>query len=203
MLPSYVTVVSGMPRSGTSLMMRMLEAGGIPALTDARRQADRHNPHGYFEDERVSRLAEDSSWIVEARGKAVKVIYRLLPHLPVELEYRVVFMLRDLEEVFDSQQDMLLSRESAAVGQDRKRMVRALSSDLARQRLWLAGQPNMRVLDVHYGGLVHEPESSAERISRFLDGGMDINAMASAVDPKLYRHHRTDLWPPINTDERR
>src|ERR1700726_4979370 len=108
---SYVTVVSGMPRSGTSLLMRMLVAGGLPALTDGHRPADHHNPRGYFEDVRARKLAHDSSWIEEARGKAVKIIYRLLPNLPPHLDYRVLFMERDLEEVFDSQQDMLRSAQ--------------------------------------------------------------------------------------------
>lgn len=150
----YVTVVSGMPRSGTSLMMRMLDAGGIPVLTDGRRPADRHNPHGYFEDERVRRLAADSAWIEEARGKAVKIIYRLLVHLPARLDYRVVFMERDFGEVFDSQQDMLQAAENPAAGQDRERMIRALAADLEDARRWLARQANIRQLDVPYGGLV-------------------------------------------------
>src|SRR5450631_3290382 len=121
---SYVTIVSGMPRSGTSLMMRMLEAGGLPALTDGRRAADAHNPHGYFEDERARRLAQDSSWMGEAGGKAVKIVYRLLPNLPQHLDSRVVFMDRNLEEVFASQQDMLLSTEAPAAAQDRNRTIR-------------------------------------------------------------------------------
>ncbi len=184
----YVTVVSGMPRSGTSLMMRMLDAGGIPVLTDGRRPADRHNPHGYFEDERVRRLAADSAWIEEARGKAVKIIYRLLVHLPARLDYRVVFMERDFGEVFDSQQDMLQAAENPAAGQDRERMIRALAADLEDARRWLARQANIRQLDVPYGGLVRDPHAWSGRISQFLDGGLEVGAMASAVDPALYRH---------------
>src|SRR5690349_18862446 len=94
---NYVTVVTGVPRSGTSLMMQMLEAGGISALTDNQRPPDIHNPRGYFEYDLVKRIAQDASWMEAARGKAVKIIYRLLPHLPPEFEYRVVFMDRDLD----------------------------------------------------------------------------------------------------------
>src|SRR5229473_1246199 len=106
----YVTVVTGMPRSGTSLMMQMLEAGGITALADDRRPADIHNPQGYFEYEPVTRIARDASWLEAARGKAVKIIYRLLPHLPADFGYRIVFMDRNLSEIFMSQRDMLRAR---------------------------------------------------------------------------------------------
>lgn len=184
----YITVVSGLPRSGTSLMMQMLYAGGMPVLTDNRRVADAHNPHGYFEDDRVRRLAEDSSWIGEARGKAVKIIYRLLQSLPASYDYRVIFMLRQMQEIFDSQQDMLISVGSEASAQDRAQMIRALSADLERVRTQTASQPNFRRLDVTYADVLRSPAASAERISEFLGGGLDVAAMVSAVDPKLYRH---------------
>jgi hypothetical protein len=187
---SYVTVVSGMPRSGTSLMMRMLQAGGLPALTDGRRPADQHNPYGYFEDERTRRLAQDSSWLEEARGKAVKIIYRLLPNLSPTFEYRVLFMERSLEEVFDSQQDMLLSTQNPAAAQDRDRMIRALAADLESVRQWLAHQPDIRQVTVPYAELILNPSPWANCISQFLDGGLSELAMTAAVDPALYRHRK-------------
>ena len=177
-----------MPRSGTSLMMRMLESGGIPALTDRRRVADQHNPHGYFEDERSRRLAQDSSWIAEACGKAVKIIYRLLPLLPPRLDYRVLFMERNINEVYDSQQDMLESKGDSAATQDRDSIIRALSRDLVRTRQWLEKQPNVRCLAIPYVELVTAPESWVSGVSDFLDGGMDQRAMVAAVDLALYRH---------------
>lgn len=184
----YVTVVSGMPRSGTSLMMRMLAAGGIPALTDGRRPADQHNPYGYFEDQRVRSLATDSTWLEEARGKAIKIIYRLLLHLPAEFDYRVLFIERDLDEVFDSQQDMLRAAGNPAAEQDRERMLRALAADLEAARRWLSAQPNVRQLDVPYKEIIGDPDPWCARISHFLDGGLNLRAMASTVDPSLYRH---------------
>jgi hypothetical protein len=186
---AYVTVVSGMPRSGTSLMMRMLNAGGIPAVTDGGRVADEHNPHGYFEDERAKRLAQDSSWLEEARGKAVKVIYRLLPCLPAHLQYRVVFMDRDLAEVYASQQEMLESRSHPAAAQDRT-IIHALSRELDAARQWLGKQSNVRCLVAPYAELVCNASQWTAEISRFLDGGLDEAAMAAAVDPALYRHRR-------------
>ena len=183
----YVTVVTGAPRSGTSLMMRMLDAGGIPALTDGHRPPDEHNPGGYFEYDPVKRLAEDASWLEAARGRAVKVIYRLLAHLPAQLDYRVVFMERDMGEVFESQRDMLRARGAPAADQRGDRLMAALAEELRNAREWLARRPGVRVLAAPYGEVVREPAAWSRRISDFL-GGLDEAAMAAVVDPALYRH---------------
>ena len=185
----YVTVVSGAPRSGTSLMMRMLEAGGIPALTDGQRPPDAHNPHGYFEYSPVKRLADDASWIEAARGQAVKIIYRLLMHLPLRMSYRVVFMERDLEEVFASQRDMLRAQGDAAASQEAARLIPALAAELRVAKEWLARQPNMSVLAVPYAEVVRDPLTWSHEVSRFLGPGLDEAAMTAIVDPSLYRHH--------------
>ena len=186
----YITVVSGAPRSGTSLMMRMLAAGGIPALTDGQRPPDAHNPHGYFEYSPVKRLAlgDAASWIEAARGQAVKVIYRLLTHLPPRMSYRIVFMERDLEEVFASQRDMLRAQGDAAASQESARLIPAFAAELRVVKDWLARQPGMPMLSVPYAEVVREPVKWSHEVSRFLGGGMDEAAMAAAVDPLLYRH---------------
>jgi LPS sulfotransferase NodH len=186
----YVTVVSGVPRSGTSLMMRMLAAGGIPALTDGQRPPDEHNPHGYFEYSPVKRLAlgDAASWIDAARGQAVKIIYRLLIHLPPHMSYRIVFMERDLAEVFASQRDMLRAQAAAAASQEPARLIPALAAELRVTREWLARQPNMSVLAVPYAEVVRDPLKWAHEVAQFLGGGLDEAAMAAAVDPSLYRH---------------
>ncbi len=114
-------------------MMRMLAAGGVPMVMDEHRPADEHNPHGYFEDQRVLRLARESAWVEEARGKAVKVVSRLLPYLPAQFEYRVLFMQRDLLEVYDSQQAMLESRGDDAAAQERQPILTALARDTQRR----------------------------------------------------------------------
>jgi hypothetical protein len=182
----YVTVVSGVPRSGTSMMMRMLQAGGMELVTDGRRTADEHNPYGYFEDERVLRLARDASWVAEARGKAIKVIYRLLEHLPPGLEYRVLYMQRDYLEVFDSQQSMLLARGEPAAEQEKQSIISALGRDEGRLLRWVSEQPNFSVLGVTYA---RAAESAAE-IARFLERDLDLAAMAAAFDPCLRRNFR-------------
>ena len=183
----YVTVVTGMPRSGTSLMMQMLEAGGITALTDNRRPPDIHNPRGYFEYEPVTRIAQDASWMDAARGKAVKIVYRLLPHLPPDFEYRVVFMDRNLGEVFVSQREMLRARGEAAAEQQQERMIAAFAAELQQARGWLSAQPNIRTLFALYAEIISDPAGWSSQLSSFL-GGLDVSAMAAVVDSRL-RHH--------------
>lgn len=184
---NYITVVTGMPRSGTSLMMQMLEAGGITALTDNRRPPDIHNPRGYFEYEPVKRIAQDASWMDDARGKAVKIIYRLLSHLPPDFEYRIVFMERNLGEVFASQSDMLRARGDAAVEQKEEPIITAFAAELQQARSWLAAQPNIRTFYPLYADILSEPLRWSTELSRFLDG-LDVAAMSAVVDPRL-RHH--------------
>jgi hypothetical protein len=183
----YVTIVSGMPRSGTSLAMQMLGAGGMPLLTDERRPPDAHNPRGYFEYEPVKRLAADASWMKSAAGQAVKIIYRLLRHLPGDMTYKILFLERDLVEVFESQQEMLRSKNDPAALQDRQRILSALAAELADTKARLAQHANIQVLTVPYAEVMRHPLDWSGEISRFLDG-LDESAMAAAVDPALYRH---------------
>ena len=180
-----VTVVSGFPRSGTSLMMQMLRAGGLPPLTDGHRPPDASNPHGYYEDDRAKRLQTDGGWLAEAEGRAVKVIAQLLPSLPGAHAYRVLFMDRDLDEVLRSQSRMLERLGRPAASPDVLRGV--FSKHLADVRRWIAAQPNVTALDVPYAGTVARPLEQAERVAAFLGLDLDAAAMAAAVDPALYR----------------
>jgi hypothetical protein len=188
MSENFVTVVSGMPRSGTSLMMRMLEAGGLPLLTDGLRLPDEHNPLGYFEYEPVKRLAQDSSWMPAARGKAIKIICWLLPYLPDSLDCRVVFMERDIEEIFASQRDMLVSRGDPAARQPAGPLISALAAGLRDAKQWLAARPNVRTLMVPYAEVLRDPARWAAEISRFLGATLTAPAMRAAVEPSLHRH---------------
>jgi len=186
----YITIVSGVPRSGTSFMMRMLEAGGIPALTDNIRKPDAHNPHGYYEYEPVKRLATDSSWMESARGKAVKIIYPLLCHLPPGFKYRVIFMDRDLAEVFDSQREMLIARGDPTAAQHETRIIRTLAHEVHAIKEWLAARPSTTMLTVPYAELVSDPSKWSAQVARFLSGSLNEDAMALIADPVLYRHQR-------------
>lgn len=183
----YITVVSGAPRSGTSMMMQMLDAGGLPALTDHQRKPDVHNPSGYFEFEPVKSLARNASWMPLARGKAVKIIYRLLWYLPPQFDYRIIFLERDLADVLASQGEMLRARGHSAADQDAKHMLGVFEREIRDTRAWLARQPNMRVLIAPYGEVVAAPKQWTGNVSRFLDG-LDENAMAGVIDAGL-RHH--------------
>jgi hypothetical protein len=181
-----VIIVSGLPRSGTSLMMQMLAKGGLEVLTDNIREADTDNPRGYFEFEQVKKIKQDPSWLPSARGKAVKMVSQLLFDLPATECYRVIFMQRDFTEMLVSQEKMLerMNREAAP----REDIERAFVKHLDRVRGWLAEQPNFAVLYVRYSDLVANPEEQSRQISKFLSGRPDVQAMAAAVDPALYRN---------------
>ncbi|MEP6714201.1 MAG: sulfotransferase family protein [Terriglobia bacterium] len=185
---SFVTVVSGVPRSGTSLMMQMLGAGGLPLLTDGVRLPDKENPRGYFEFEAVKRTARDSTWVNAARGRAVKVIYALLRDLPPEFEYRVIFMHRDLREVAASQRAMLMKLGAPGAGVDDTRIASIFEVELAATLTWLSGRANFSLLQVDYRQSLEKPQSIAAAVNQFLDGGLDEAQMAAVVDPALYRH---------------
>jgi hypothetical protein len=187
MLADEVIVVSGLPRSGTSMMMAMLQAGGVELLTDEIRQADADNPNGYFEYERVKALeAGDGAWLSDARGKAVKVVSALLDRLPPEYVYRVIFMHREMAEVVASQDKMLARRGGAPAADDR--MALRLEKHVARVQAWLATRPNVSVINVDYNRMIADPEPQIAAVDRFLGGGLNAEQMAQIVSPQLYRN---------------
>lgn len=188
-----ITVVSGLPRSGTSMMMKMLEAGGIPPLTDEIREADADNPKGYYEFERVKKLDKgDDDWLAEAEGKAVKVISALLQHLPAGYDYRVIFMERHMPEILASQRKMLVRRGEADEMDDEK-MSTLFEKHLQQVKGWLAQQENYSVLYVHYSEALADARSQAERVKKFLGADLDVDKMAGAVDANLYRNRRQEI----------
>ncbi|HEX3763108.1 MAG TPA: hypothetical protein VHW23_30635 [Kofleriaceae bacterium] len=190
--PDDVVVVSGLPRSGTSLMMAILEAAGLPLLVDDLRPPDRDNPRGYFEYQPVKALASDSRWIDLARGKAVKVIYRLVRHLPPHLRYRVVFMDRALTEVLASQDKMVqrLSAGAALTAEETARVAGAYRSELAAVRDWLDRQPNISVLVVDHAALLREPARPLQQLRGFLELGDHVSCaqLRAVIDPGLHRN---------------
>ncbi len=188
-MDSKIIVVSGLPRCGTSLMMQMLDRGGVPVVTDHVRAADTDNPRGYYELERAKKIKEDASWLPEARGKAFKMVSQLLYDLPAREQYLVIFMERDLDEMLLSQEKMLarLGRPVAP----RDQIKSAFIQHLARLREWLARQRNIEVLYVNYNELLERPAAEAGRVASFLGGRADTEEMARAVDPSLYRNRRS------------
>jgi predicted AlkP superfamily phosphohydrolase/phosphomutase/tetratricopeptide (TPR) repeat protein len=182
-----VTVVTGLPRSGTSMMMQMLRAGGVEAYTDGKREADEDNPNGYFEHHDAARLNQDAAWVPAARGLAVKIVAQLVPHLPAGEEYRVVFMLRNPREVVASQRAMLkrLGRDGAKL--DDATLIRTYTSQLVRVQTWLRSAANVQVIPVDYGEAVGDSAGAAGRLAEFLGQPFDEAAAAAAVDPGFRR----------------
>lgn len=183
-----ITIVSGLPRSGTSLMMQMLAAGGIPALSDGERHADSDNPRGYLEWERIKQLPKDPGCIAEAEGKVVKVISRLLLSLPEGHEYRVIFMQRPLPEVLASQDVMLRNRGTATPGAARAAMAAAFESHLREVDAWLGSKAYVKTLRVPYHEVLRDAETIAQKLAQFLGIGLNISAMTQQVDATLYRN---------------
>ena len=190
MAREFVTIVSGLPRSGTSMMMQSIEAGGIEALTDNIREADVDNPKGYYEYEPVKKTKEDPSWLDGARGKVVKMVYKLLYDLPQDRQYRVVFMRRDFDEVLASQAKMLerLGEKGGGVGDEKMKAL--FASQLKEFEEWIAGRECFAVLDVDYRDMIESPVEQVRRINEFLGGDLDTDAMVAVVDPSLYRNKR-------------
>lgn len=184
----YIVIVSGLPRSGTSMAMKALGAGGMEPLVDHVRTADEDNPNGYYEFEPVKKTKEDSSWLQDAAGKVVKMVYRLLYDLPDNHWYKVVFMRRDLAEVLASQGKMLSRGGKSAGAISDEKMQALFAAELDKCEKWLAEQPHFKVLHVNHREMVSDPLGQAKRIDEFLDGGLDVEAMASVVDPNLYRN---------------
>lgn len=183
-----ITIVSGLPRSGTSLMMQMLHAGGMEAVTDGQRTADTDNPRGYFEFERAKKIKTDRAWLDDAQGRCVKMVHLLLLDLPMDRPYAVVFMRRDLNEVVKSQAVMLQRSGKTGAALPAEKLMAMYKDQIDKVLAFAKGKPNVRVLEVNYNTLVKEPARVAAEVGSFVGGGLNEHAMAAAVDPTLYRN---------------
>lgn len=182
-----IMVVSGVPRSGTSLMMQMLAAGGMEILTDGLRAADQGNPRGYLEWEPAKHLAQAPGRMAEAEGKVVKIISSLLMTLPGDRSYQVLFIERPLAEVLASQAEMIRRLGTRGANLPPAAMTAALEAHLKQVLAWLERQPRMRVCQVHYHRLLDEPACEVDRVLSFLEAPLDREAMPAQVDVSLYR----------------
>lgn len=185
---NFLTIVSGLPRSGTSMMMRMLETGGMHVLIDHVRTPDDDNPRGYYEFEAVKRTKEDASWLEDGDGKAVKMVYRLLYDLPTDRSYRVLFMRRKLTEVLASQRTMLHRNGASNDGINDAQMAALFRRELQAFEQWVAKQSHIKIIDVDYNRMQSDPHAELARIDEFLGGGLDLEAMQNVVDGTLYRN---------------
>jgi hypothetical protein len=187
-LSKKIIVVSGLPRSGTSLMMMMLDAAGIPPMQDHIREADTDNPKGYYEFERVKKLPEgDRKWVRNAKGKAVKVISMLLEHLPSKYSYDVIIMRREIGEILASQRKMLVRR-----GENPNKVSDGEMGDLFEKHFnqvmdWIRTKKNFRFVEVSYNKMLESPEGEIAKVNQFLGGNLDEKAMLAKIDTNLYR----------------
>jgi len=185
-----IIIVSGLPRSGTSMMMNMLHAGGLAVVSDGVRTADDDNPKGYFEFERVKKLKEDKGWLPEARGKVVKAISELLKHLPTDgaYTYKIIFMRRNIDEILASQTKMLKRRGTHDPSVADEEIRRMFLVHLERINDFLRLHPCFDVLYVNYNLMLKEPAERIVQINAFLGGHLDVAAMTAAIDQSLYRN---------------
>jgi len=183
-----IYIVSGLPRSGTSMMMKMLSSGGLPVVMDSIRQADEDNPNGYFEIELSKKLKDgEVNWVYEAPGKVVKVISYLLEYLPKDMNYYVVFMEREIKEILASQHKMLERRNEKSLISDEE-MTAQYNDHLRSVKYWLPRQPNIRVLYVSYNSMMNQPEKLCDSIVNFLELPLDVKAMREVPNLSLYRN---------------
>lgn len=185
-----ITVVTGLPRSGTSMMMQMLSAGGMEVLADGARSADADNPRGYFELQEATRLHRQSDWIGNAMGKAVKIVAQLLRHLPGDFSYKVIFMQRDINEVLQSQKVMLDRHHKDGAAITGQQLRKAFEKQLQEIHYWLEQQKNIDTLFVNYDKVLEDPGKTAEVISGFLDRRLSVSRMGCIVDPTLHRQKK-------------
>ena len=179
-----ITVVSGLPRSGTSLMMQMLDKGGATMLTDGKREADISNPKGYYEYEPVMSIHKDNSWLGKAKDKAVKIVGPLLQHLDPTYRYKVIFMTRDLNEVIKSQRVMQ--------GKDPEtlplKLLESYNKLLKKVQLWDGKEPGVEMLYVNYKELLDNPAPILDQIEAFMGVDLDKDQMAGCIDKSLHRN---------------
>ncbi|MBN2044151.1 MAG: sulfotransferase [Anaerolineales bacterium] len=186
-----IVIVSGLPRSGTSLMMMMLDAAGIPPMQDHIRSADDDNPKGYYEYERVKAMPEgDIDWVKDAPGKSVKVITALLKHLPDRYSYDMIVMRREMAEILASQKKMLVRRGEDPDKVSDQEMADLFSKHFSQVMSWVRQQKNIRYIEVSYNEILAEPEAEIEKVNQFLGGNLDTAAMLAKIDPALYRQRK-------------
>ncbi len=184
----FITIVAGLPRSGTSMMMQAIEAGGIPALTDGIREKDVDNPRGYYEFEPVKKTKTDSSWVRQAEGKVVKMVYSLLYDLPDDHEYRVVFLQREMKEVLVSQKKMLERTGNKGANISEEKLAELFNAQLEKFYKWIADKNNFSIVLIGYQDMIKSPVEQAEKVDGLLGNILNKDGFASAVDPSLYRN---------------
>lgn len=181
-------IVSGLPRSCTSMVMKMLDAGGAEIVTDNIRKPDRDNPKGYFEFEKAKQLHKDATWLYEMRGKVIRVISHLLYYLPKDISYKIIFVRRNLQEILDSQHKMYVRLQGKPDDIEDSVLAGKFEAHLKKTDQWMKRQKHMEVLYVDFKATIENLLATVQKIRKFLGNPLDPDAMASVVDPGLYRN---------------
>jgi len=190
-----ITIVAGLPRSGTSMMMQMLVAGGISPLTDGNRVADASNPKGYYEYDKATQLGSDINWLSEGKGKVVKIVAQLLPLLPKEIDgnpahYRIVFMERNLDEVVASQRTMLDRDGRQGAKLERADLAKVFQGQLDKVH-GMIEQRSIPCIRINHADVIQDAGTVAGNLNGYFGGALDESAMTAVVDPSLYREKIT------------
>ncbi len=189
--PKTIIIVSGLPRSGTSMMIKMLEAGGLEILTDHIRKANEDNPKGYYEFERVKKLPQgDTEWLEEAGGRVVKIISALITHLPNTYSYKILFMRRNIAEIIASQNKMLVNRGENSSKVDDEEVARLFNKHLKQVYAWLNQCSKAEYIDVNYNQMLQKPIPLLKQVNQFLGSELEVEKMVAVLDPALYRQRR-------------
>ena len=182
-----IVIVTGLPRSGTSLMMQILHSAGIDVFIDNIRQPDVSNPNGYFEHQLVKTIEQDSSWVNNVRGKAIKIVSPLIKYLPENINYKIIFMERDLSEIIQSQEKMMLENESSDNQVNPNILKKLFIKDLQQVKAWINHQPNIKVIFISYRNIVNEFDKVVSRLEEFLNISIDQEKTRLIIDKSLYR----------------
>ena len=183
-----ITIVSGLPRSGTSLMMQMLDAAGLAIYQDHVRKADDNNPKGFFEHENVKSLVKKNNWLKDARGKVVKIVSPLIRFLPPPYNYKIIVVKRDAVEVVQSQHKMLVKAGKADASSYPINMEDTLKKQFQSALEWMEKQPNVEFLIIDFKKAIAEPKAVAADVATFLKMDLDLEAMANSSVKELYRN---------------
>lgn len=182
------------------MMMKMLEAGGIKVITDSQRQADEDNPYGYFEFKQVREIKKNCSWLDSSTGKAIKIVSMLLYDLPLDRDYLLIFMKRNLDEVIASQK-IMLERKGKTPGTEDEDLKLLYSRHLHEIEAWLTKQENFKTLYINYDDVLRQPLETVENIQKFMGRGLNTTNMIKSVDPSLYRQRSTKKSAGLNPEE--
>lgn len=173
------------------MMMSMLAGGGMEIVSDQKREPDPDNPEGYYEDQRVKRLKQNTAWLETCKGKAIKIVSPLLKSVPDNLQCKIIFMQRDLAEILASQKKMLARRGQPEGALSDEQMAEKFQLHLQKMDNWLSLRKNWDVIEIRYREVIENPYGEVRRVNSFLGNRFDIEKMALKVNKRLYRHQAT------------